>query len=421
MTNNTYNYAPDPKRPIYIARCEEYDEEKIFLCLKKIFESAVKDAEQDAEKNSEKISLCGKRVVIKPNLVAKKSPEDPAIVNPNFVSAVIRMLRELGADDITIAESPGGIYNASRLRGIYSASGIDAVAEKHGVKLNYDLGYSEVPYADGKICRLFEIIDPILRADVIVDICRLKTHALTGMSCAVKNLFGTIPGIVKFEMHSRYPDYDDFADMLVDLCEMLSKRAQIISVTDAITGMEGNGPTAGNARKIGAILVSENPFASDVVASQLINCAGKISTVEHAAERGLSFKTSAECNVIDIDGGNYEELTVKDYVQPDSTRPNTIEVLKNLWGGKIYKLFEPYPVVDHSMCIGCGECAASCPQKTIKMVAKEDAGTKKALGAKGAKVPVIIRDKCIKCFCCQELCPHKVIKIKKNPITRILS
>ncbi len=396
-----------PSSPVYIADVEEYNKEKISAALKKIGEQMSVP------------SLSGKKVVIKPNLVAKKSPDDPAITNPAVIECVILWLRSLGADDITVAESPGGVYNTPRLKGIYSASGMNEIAERTGAKLNFDLGYKEISHPTGKICRLFEIIDPILSADVIVDISKLKTHALTGMSAAVKNLFGTIPGIVKFEMHSRYPDYGVFASMLVDLCEMLVSRASFISVTDAIIGMEGNGPTAGTSREVGKLIVSANPFASDVVGAHIIGCEGKIPMVNESIARGFAPASFTDANIISVDGCDITSLKIKNYRQPDSTRHNPIEVLRKVAGGRIYKLFEPYPVIDYTKCVGCGECAASCPQHTIIMTPKSD--VKGGGKSKAVNVPVIEREACIRCFCCQELCPKGIIKIRKNPITRFLS
>ena len=104
---------------------------------------------------------------------------------------------------------------------------------------NYDVGWfrSSLP---GRAGRVFDVINPILEADVIVDLCKLKTHTLTQLSGAIKNLFGVIPGIVKFEMHSRYPDYNDFSAMLNDLCAFLCSTREFVAITDAIVGMEGN-------------------------------------------------------------------------------------------------------------------------------------------------------------------------------------
>ncbi len=403
----TYNISKDPAAPVYVAECREYSTDTIHGILSVI--GAMMEG----------LDLRGKNVVIKPNLVSKRSPEEAITANPAVLDAVILWLYDMGAGSVTIAESPGGVYSASRLRGIYSASGAAEVAEARGALLNYDLGYTETSHPDGRVCRLFDVIDPILRADVIVDLCKLKTHALTGISAAVKNLFGVVPGIVKFEMHSRYPDYNDFSAMLVDLCDLIVSRCEFISVTDGIVGMEGNGPTAGSPREIGALIVSRNPFAADTVASYLIGCEGKTDMMAESAARGFTPAAHGDCNVIPVGGADLDGLAVKDFKQPDSKKHNILEKLRTFGGGSIYKLFEPYPDVDFKACIGCGECAASCPRHTIIMKPKDE--VKGASRSKAKRVPLIERDGCIRCFCCQELCPHGVIKIKKNPITRILS
>lgn len=112
------NLSVNPFSDVYVAKAEEYNISKLTDSLSEI------------SKRMQLPSLVGKRVVIKPNLVAKKSPDDPAIVNPAVIEAVIIWLKGLGADDITIAESPGGVYSIPRLKGIYSASGVAEVAAR---------------------------------------------------------------------------------------------------------------------------------------------------------------------------------------------------------------------------------------------------------------------------------------------------
>ncbi len=403
------NRSLSPDEPVAIACIRDYDEDKIYSALSRadealgIFEG----------------TLSGKKVVVKPNLVAKRSPDEAATAHPAVVGTVIRWLRDRGADDITVAESPGGVYNKARLHGIYTATGMAEIAEKYGAKLNYDCAYAETAAPDGARCRLFDLIQPILDADVVVDVCKLKTHALTGMSAAVKNMFGSVPGIVKFEMHSRFPDYGDFAEMLVDLCELIADRSEFVSVTDGIVAMEGNGPTAGTPVPLGALLVSKNPFVSDSASSYLIGREGKVPTVNIASQRMFAPAEFASLNTVAIEGADAESLASVLAV-PDSVEKNGIERIRNLFGGRIYDMFRPYPVMDLSVCVGCGECAASCPRHTITMVPKAEAGPA-AKRAKAHRVPVIDRDGCIRCFCCQELCPHGAVRIRKNPITRVLS
>lgn len=59
----------------------------------------------------------GDKVLIKPNFVMKKSPDDAATTHPDFLNAVICAVEEAGGI-VTIAESPGGPYNEQMLKAI---------------------------------------------------------------------------------------------------------------------------------------------------------------------------------------------------------------------------------------------------------------------------------------------------------------
>ncbi len=97
---------------------------------------------------------------------------------------------------------------------------------------------------------------------------KAKTHILTLITGSAKNLFGLVPGLEKPLFHSRFHDPALFAGMIVDLNEMVKPRLHII---DAVTGMEGDGPTSGNPRKIGVILAGTNAFALDMILCRLMS------------------------------------------------------------------------------------------------------------------------------------------------------
>lgn len=76
------------------------------------------------------------------------------------------------------------------------------------------------------------------RETLVIDIAKLKTHGMMGYSGAVKNLFGVVPGLLKPELHSRYPEKEPFAEMLVDLCEYVHPDFSIIDAIDARRAMD---------------------------------------------------------------------------------------------------------------------------------------------------------------------------------------
>ena len=108
---------------------------------------------------------------------------------------------------------------------------------------------------------------------------------MMGMSAAAKNLFGAIPGTLKPEYHFRFPDPRDFARMIVDLDEYFHP---ILSLADAVVAMEGNGPTQGTPRPMGALLASPSPHKLDLACAWLIGLERSlVPTLEAALERNL--------------------------------------------------------------------------------------------------------------------------------------
>ena len=177
---------------VALCACDSYDEERLVQIIR---------TQMDLFGYDESF-FAGKKVVIKPNLVMKKTPDAAATTNPIILSALLTVLAERACTPL-IAESPGGLFNKQRLEGIYRVCGIAGVAEKHGVPLNYETDAVNVPFPEGKTVKTFHVLKAVAEADVLIDLCVLKSHGLTKMSAAVKNFFGTIPGIEKFEMQQK--------------------------------------------------------------------------------------------------------------------------------------------------------------------------------------------------------------------------
>ena len=386
--------------PVALAGCDGYEREKVFSAVSWLLTSI--GAGEGTFRN--------KKVVLKPNLVAAKEPSAAVTTHPAVVEAVTRYVCECGASDVMIAESPGGSYNAPFLSRVYDATGMKALAESGGPRLNDDLSSVPVKFPEGRKLKSFEALTPIVESDVIVNLPKLKTHSLTGMSCAVKNLFGVIPGTQKFEMHAAYPELGDFSEMLCDLDLALYRDHEVITVCDAVLSMEGNGPTHGNPVFTGILLASASTFALDVVAEHLAGIDGTTKYLDVVAAKGAVGRSAEEIRVIRTEDA---PVTVK-LALPDSKKPTSFSMklliaLPNLFGGRFSRFFEPSPKIDPKKCLGCSNCANVCPAKTITMKKK-----------KGKKLAVIGRKKCIRCFCCQELCPHGAVDTVKNPILRFI-
>lgn len=382
--------------PVALDGCTEYNPDLIAQIIEKQLSGIGLTAEM----------LHGKNIVIKPNLVMNKKPDFSATTHPTVIAGAARALRSMGAGELYLAESSGGPYTESTIRLHYNGCGIKEIAEQENIILNYSTASSIMQFPGGTACRNFNVIQPIYNADIIVNICKLKTHSLTKMSCGVKNLYGVIPGTEKVEMHARFSRIETFTQMLCDLAQMFMEHKTIINICDGICGMEGNGPTGGTPREYGVLLSSLSPFALDLVAEHLLGFAGTVPTVQAAIERGLCPADIAGLSIIEND---YKQYIINDVVPPDTSRRSILRDFPDLFGGRLVRFLEPRPKINPKICVGCGVCAASCPKKTIAIREKS-----------GKKQLKIVDKSCIRCYCCQEMCPKNAVKIQKNLILRLV-
>ena len=140
---------------------------------------------------------------------------------------------------------------------------------------------------------------------------------------SAKNMFGVIPGTMKPEYHYRFPKHSDFAEMILDINEFFKTR---LCICDAVVGMEGNGPTMGKPRQIGAVLVSDSPHKLDLACAKIIGLEKKdVPTIEAAYLRGYIPDSADGLKVLDADGNpivldkNYDRLqTAKNLLPPVS-------------------------------------------------------------------------------------------------------
>ncbi len=338
----------------------------------------------------------GMRVVIKANLVSAMKPDKAATTHPVLLAALCDMLAERGAE-VTVGDSPGGLYNSAFVGRVYSVTGMREL-EAHGAKLNYDFSEKRAEFPEGKILRDFVYTGYLDNADVIINFCKLKSHGMMGMSCAAKNMFGAIPGVIKPEYHFRFPKYEDFADMIVDLDEYFHP---MLSIADAVVGMEGNGPTAGTSRQMGFLLASHSPHALDMIAADMIGFSREeLPILDAAYRRGLVPESAREINLIGSAEGlrvqNFERVVERRSLEFSGDGKNFI---KKIFSGIAASILRTRPVLESDICVGCGICEGICPARAITIKNKR------------AKIN---RKKCIRCFCCQEFCPKSALKVKRT-------
>jgi len=280
----------------------------------------------------------------------------------------------------------------------FQVTGIARAAEEAGVELvNFDVAGVGAVNSRGPVSSL-HIAKPVLEADVVISLPKLKTHSATLFTGAVKNMYGCIPGFRKAEYHRQVPNLKEFAGLLADIFAAARPR---LAVMDGIVGMEGNGPSAGNPRKAGVILASEDSVALDAVACRVIGLNPfRVYTTAVAHERGLGVGDAARIEVV---GTSLEEVLIKDWDLPSNAM---LEAMPGFLVSRLLGMLRARPEINRQACAGCCFCVESCPVQAMEM---------------SGGIPAIDYQKCISCLCCQELCPQKAVEMKQvGPLAKAL-
>lgn len=332
----------------------------------------------------------------------KKAPEEAVTTHPSVVSAVADGIIKAGGGAV-IADSPGGLFNIRALQKVYQGCGIAEAAARTGAELNFNTREASVRVPDGGMLAGLTVMEAAARADGVISVSKLKTHGLTILTGAVKNLFGVIPGLKKAEYHVCMPGVKEFSAMLVDVARAIAPRLHLM---DAVTGMEGDGPSAGSPVHVGMLLASTSPFALDCVAAVLVGTNPlDIPSTSEAVRRGY---TSGDIKSIRLLGDHVSFPIVRFRLPPRPVDMDLIRSNTRLPGWLVdsfNRRLRPWPVFAQEICRGCGECVRVCPPQAIKME---------------GKIPRSDLEKCIRCFCCQELCPQKAVRIKRPWLGRLL-
>jgi uncharacterized protein (DUF362 family)/NAD-dependent dihydropyrimidine dehydrogenase PreA subunit len=341
----------------------------------------------------------GKRVILKPNLLNASPAERGVVTHPEFFRAAVQIVQESGGIPL-MAESPA----FQPLAKVMKKTGYDRVVAEEGCSVADPKETAVLFYEGAGKYKRFEVSKALFDADIIVNLPKFKTHTLTYVTGAVKNLFGFISGLNKSQWHVRARTNEEFSSFLLDLYESLSKGFEkpkrLIHLMDAIVGMEGEGPgLSGHPRKIGAILGGEDAVAVDCVAVKVVGLErDKAKTITCGAERGLG---AGRLEEIDLRGSSLDGFRIHGYVPSKSANRHPVSRWPlNTARFKNWVIEKPVP--SRERCTLCYQCKAICPGGAIEQSADRTG------------VPLYHYEKCIRCYCCMEICPEAAISLKKG-------
>ncbi len=379
---------------VAISRCDDYELEKVSIAVKRCLSLIG---------NIETIIKPGMRVLLKLNLLsASLGPERAVNTHPVVIRALVNILKEDYGCDVCIGDSCGSLRTGSTDKA-FRVTQIDKIAEDtDAVIVNFDKDeILDITNNNAAILKDFKIAKTVKEVDVVVSVPKLKTHGLTRYTGAIKNMFGAIPANGKKNVHLLAPKNRSMAQALVDVFEMVQPH---ITIMDAVIGMEGNGPNAGDPRKVGLIIAGFDGVALDAVASTIIGFDPmKVPIIRYAHERKLG---TADMSIINISGEDISEVLVADFKKPSSSAQDFASnyipdfLLAQMFDNScssVSSVYEPN-------CTRCYECIRNCPAK--------------AMSAPDGKV-IVDENKCIGCFCCDEVCNYKAIVMKRTFLGRI--
>lgn len=382
--------SDNKKSRVVVIPCDDYDEEKVYERLK---------CGLDELGGIGRFIKPEEKVLVKLNLLSAAQPERAVTTHPSVAKAVLRLLNEAGCADVKYGDSPGYGTCESALRML----GIEE--ECFGARMTPMSEAEHVDFPEGMTCKEFDFCKEIVESDAIINVCKMKTHALERITGAVKNVYGFICGYRKAAGHVKFPNATVFARMLADIHRCTKPRLHIM---DGIVAMEGNGPGSGTPIPMNVLIVSDDPVAVDTVFCYLVNLDPEIiPTNSQGMRMGIGTDNEDEIEIVLCGDGEPRTVSKDELFEKygnasfDVPRGKPRGTFLMRYSGFMTKLARR-PMIDKSKCVKCGICVNHCPVPG------------KAVDFKNGKdnPPVYDYKKCIRCYCCQEMCPKHAISAR---------
>jgi uncharacterized protein (DUF362 family) len=239
--------------------------------------------------------VAGRSVLLKPNLV-EPSHEAPHInTHPAVVRAAAEVFRRWDAREVRVGEGQGHCRDTEY---VLEQSGLGRVLQEARLEF-VDLNHDELQTVPNRMrcTRMSRLTLPqaLARADLVVSMPKMKTHHWAGLTCAMKNLFGVMPGIV-YGWPKNVLHHAGIDGSIVDINAAVRPG---LAIVDGVVAMEGDGPINGSPRQAGVIVMGTNPTAVDATVARLMainprrvaylaTASGRLGPIaeRHIAQRG---------------------------------------------------------------------------------------------------------------------------------------
>ena len=290
----------------------------------------------------------GMQVFIKPNIVYWNRhcvfPKWGMLTTSAIMEEILILLKEQGVKDIIIGE---GIVTENpkdreTAEDAFRKLGYNTLKERYGVKV-YDIfqrPFEKVELAEGVTAKMNA---DMLKADFLIDVPVLKTHAQCVVSLGIKNLKGLINIASRKKFHGDDPKYT----LDYNISHLADRAPPGLTIIDGIYTLE-RGPTFdGKAHRSDIVVASTDMLSADLVGSSLLGI--DPIAVPHLVQAAKDKNRPVDLSDIEIKGESIENLAMPhgwDFIYENN---NTLPLSYARAGiGGI-----SYPKYDGTMCTYC--------------------------------------------------------------------
>ncbi len=337
----------------------------------------------------------GQKVLIKPNWVNSRPDNTGATTNTQVIEEVIKFFQKKSMK-VVIAEGSGYEFDTEKA---FKILNVENFKKKFNVDvINTRSAKTKKVDIKGKILRKTNLPLVVIYADWIINIPKIKTHVLTGVTLCMKNLFGLLP-----DKERRFAHVFGLHQSIVDLANYFNGKT--INILDGLIAMSGEGPVFGDTFNLNLIIGGRNTADIDKFCCNLLKVNYK--KIEHIrlAKKLFSKKPDIISNYKEVipqfslpPASNYYKFRywgvfAFDWVVSRFTDRSYIPNIVTRFGVQLR--------INPSLCNNCKKCLKICPENAIS--------TDHVL--KTLKVDF---EKCryVRCFKCFDVCDKNAIIIK---------
>lgn len=316
-----------------------------------------------------------RKILIKPNLVTSKTSSEGVTVDLELLRGLVEVIKEDSEAEIVVGEA--ALINTEEVFRNLGVYGLEA----SGCRVeNFEKGeWVQVRPPFSLLFKKMLVPKTACGSDLIINVSKMKTHELTGVTLGLKNFFGLLSQGAR-----RYAHMNDINRGIVDIYSYFEKEGKVVSVIDGLTALSGkSGPIIGKPVDMDIVVASTSTILGDAAAARIMGA--DPSGIGH-------IRLASEVMGVDINGADINGAGLAGCASPEAgfdlpLLPEDRPFRVNVW---LHHKFHKYPVQkDSGLCTTCRRCESICPKGIVTV---EDG----AFHYDSAE--------CVHCLCCVEAC-----------------